>query len=235
MKHSRTLSLALPSLVTAAVIAMVGIACRDGDDRGTTADSPAATGSETLPPDTAIAACAISSDSVGRLTRREFTGWAERVGYDEPADTLGQPHGSATANIRVHRARGMNRVTRAHLSDGCLIARVRSTTAIPSLGLGVGWTYVWADSTNPYTATMVPEDGGTSITQFQMALETSEPETGTVASPRYICSDCGQDWCVYPRNTLSTEPALFQPEGTGFRDATGGGTVTLAGRHLPLD
>ena len=103
----------------------------------------------------------------------------------------------------------MERTGRADLADGCLIARVHSATADPGLGLGAGWNYVWADSTNPYTATMVPEQEGVAVTEFRLSLENGEPAPGTIASPRYICSDCGNDWCVYPRDGFRSEPALF--------------------------
>jgi hypothetical protein len=46
-----------------------------------------------------------------------------------------------------------------------------------------------------------------------MSLTSGEPAPGTVASPRYICSDCGRDWCVYPRDETRLEPALFEPGG----------------------
>jgi hypothetical protein len=111
----------------------------------------------------------------------------------------------------------MQQATRADLQDGCLIARVHATTAYPSLGLASGWNFVWADSTNPYTAVIVPEDATAPVTQVNLGLFPNEPATGDVAAPRYICSDCGQDWCVYPRDgAITTEPALFQ-SGAGLR------------------
>jgi len=178
--------------------------------------------------DAVIAGCTVSSDSVRRLTRREFVTWARRVEYDSTGDSLGRPHGAGTAGIRVHRTRGMDRATRADLADGCLIALVHSASANASLGLGAGWTFVWADSTNPYTATLVPEDESAPVTEVGLSLETGEPAPGTVASPRYICSDCGRDWCVYPKDTFSTEPALFQPEGgLGLGDTPGQQTASL--------
>jgi hypothetical protein len=137
--------------------------------------------------------------------------WASRIDYDSADNSWGREHNAGIPGIRVHRMRGMDRVTRAELQDGCLIARVRSPSAYPALGLGAGWTYVWADSTNPYTATMVPEQEGAAVTEFRLSLESGEPAPGTIAAPRYICSDCGNDWCVYPRDTFSSEPALFQP------------------------
>jgi hypothetical protein len=160
-----------------------------------------------------IAACAISSDSVGRMTRREFVAWARGLEFDSTADSFGRAHGSGVAGISVYRTRDMDRAERGDLADGCLIARIRSATADSSLGLGAGWTYVWADSTNPWTATTVPEDNGASMTEYTLSLESGEPAPGTVASPRYVCSDCGRDWCVYPRDELRTEPALFESEG----------------------
>lgn len=216
MKHLHTRSPVVRSLVVATVGAIMTGACArerpaPGGDTVRTADTGVS------PPPTTIAACAISSDSVRRLTRRQFVMWASRIEYDSSADSTGRTHDPSIAGdpgiagIRVHRMRGMDRVTRAELEDGCLIARVRSPTAYPALGLGRGWTYVWADSTNPYTATMVPEQEGVAVTEFRLSLEPDEPAPGTIASPRYICSDCGNDWCVYPRDTFQSEPALFSP------------------------
>ena len=159
------------------------------------------------------AACEISSDSVRRLTRAEFVAWAGGIPFDSADVSYGQAHGSATAGITVLRAQDMDRATRLHLADGCLIAKIRSTTADPTLGLAAGWTYIWADSTNPFTATAVPEDPSAPLTAFEMSLTAGEPAPGTVASPRYVCSDCGNDWCVYPRDGTRLEPALFAAGG----------------------
>ena len=213
MKHLHTGSPVLRSFIVAAVAAsIIGACARErpapGGDTVRTADTGVSP--PPPPPPTTIAACAISSDSVRRLTRRDFVRWAERIDYDSLADSTGQAH-PAIPGIRVYRTRGMHRVTRPEIEDGCLIARVRSPTAYPALGLGRGWTYVWADSINPYTATMVPEQEGVAVTEFQLSLEPNEPAPGTIAAPRYICSDCGNDWCVYPRSTVSSEPALFRP------------------------
>ena len=223
MKHSPRGSVATPSLVTVAVAATMAAAC--GDRTGGTGDSTAAVGSAAT--GVAIDGCAISSDSIRRLTRRAFVRWARGIDYDPAADSQGRPHGVATAGITVHRTRGMNRATREDLEDGCLIARVRSTTADTSLGLGAGWNFVWADSTNPYTAVIVPDDSSVAVTQFEMGLWPSEPDPVTITTPRYICSDCGRDWCVYPRSGLSSEPALFQPEGTGLREVPVPGPLAL--------
>ena len=209
MKHLHTGSPVLRLLGVAVVAATIAGACsRERPAPG--GDTPRAVDTGVAPPPP-IVACAISSDSVRRLNRREFVTWASRVEYDSVADTAtGRAHDpTAAAGIRVHRMRGMDRVTRTDIEDGCLIARVHSNTAYPALGLGRGWTYVWADSTNPYTATMVPAEEGAPVTEFRLSLEPEEPAPGTIASPRYICSDCGNDWCVYPRDTFSSEPALF--------------------------
>ena len=216
MKHLHTGSPVLRLLVVAAFAVIITGACGPGpapggDTAGTAGSTPSPTPTP-LPGPSPIAACAISSDSVRRLTRRQFVTWASRVEYDDStADSTGRAHGSGIPGIRVHRMRGMDRVTRPDIEDGCLIARVHTNTAYPALGLGRGWTYVWADSTNPYTATMVPEQEGVAVTEFRLSLESGEPAPGTIASPRYICSDCGNDWCVYPRDTFSSEPALFSP------------------------
>ena len=193
MKHLHTGSPVLRLLVVAAAAATITGACdrnrpaSGGDTAGTAGSTPSPT--PTLSPGpAAIAACAISSDSVRRLTRRQFVTWASRVEYDSSADSTGRGHGAGIPGIRVHRMHGMDRVTRADLQDGCLIARVHTTTAYPALGLGAGWTYVWADSINPYTATMVPEQEGGAVTEFRLSLESGEPAPGTIASPRYICS-----------------------------------------------
>lgn len=211
MKHLQTGSPILGSLVVAAVAAILTGACGpDRPDPGGDTLRAADTGAAPPPP---IVACAISSDSVRRLNRRDFVTWASRIEYDSVADTTtGRAHDpAAAAGIRVHRMRGMDRVTRPDIEDGCLIARVHTNTAYPALGLGRGWTYVWADSTNPYTATMVPAEEEAPVTEFRLSLEPEEPAPGTIASPRYICSDCGNDWCVYPRDGLRSEPALFSP------------------------
>jgi hypothetical protein len=174
-----------------------------------------------------VAACSVSSDSVRRLTRSEFLGWARRLAYESQDTTRAKAYGfDPAAGVRVEAARGMSSATRRDLGDGCLIARVFSNRADTSVGLGVGWTFVWADSSSPYTASFIPEDGSPVVGQ-NMSIEPSAPSDASVASPKHICSQCGNDWCVYPRDTLRSEPVLFAPEGdTGLRDILEGRTVS---------
>ena len=207
MTHSRKLQLALPSLF---VMAIAMDACKERGDRtartDTTGDTSAS--SSTLRPP--LAACALSSDSVRRITRQEFVRWAATLEYDSTLDSLGRPHGKGTDGIRVYRTRDM-RADTVPLADGCVISRIRSATADRTLGLGAGWTYVWADSSNPLTVVMVPEDEKTSLTEFSLSKMPAEPTEGSLTVSKYICSDCGRDWCVYPTDTLRSTPELFAP------------------------
>ena len=201
MKPSREVRSLIRAGVVAAGLAAVWNGCEQRDATTTAAAR--------------IEACDISSDSVRRLTRREFIAWGRRLSYDPENRSAGQAYGfAAGADVRVFRARGMDSVTRAQLADGCLIARVFSQTADTVIGLGDGWTYIWADSSSPYSASFVPEDSTAPVVGQNMALDTSgvAPEPTLVQSPRHICSDCGRDWCVYPRDTLRTDPVLFEPE-----------------------
>ena len=160
-----------------------------------------------------IAACDVSSESVRRMTRRAFIGWARTLAYDLEDRSAAQAYGFApAAEVRVYRARGMDRVTPAEIQDGCVVARVFARQADPRIGLGRGWTYIWADSSSPYSASFVPEDATAPVVGQNMALAPAPPDPSTLTTTRHICSDCGRDWCVYPRDTLSAEPVQFEPE-----------------------
>jgi hypothetical protein len=234
VNRSRKFSLNARSLVAGGVAVIIAGGCSNClGDRTTTGDTArAAAAADTTAPLAAIAACAISSDSVRRLTRREFVTWASALTYEAPDATWGQANGfNAADSIRVHIARGIDRVTRPHLEDGCVIARVYSRRPDARLGLGRGWTYIWADSSSPYSASFVPEDASPVVGQ-NMTLDSSgvAPVAG-VASPRHICSECGRDWCVYPRDTLRTDPVEFEGE-IGLLGVTGGGTAALRSAAL---
>ncbi len=198
MKDSRKFALVAAALVVAALV--IGIVCQRTRDGGGV--TTAGVGSP----------CDLSSDSVRRMTRRDFVRWAAAMPY-EAVDTLaGRAHGTGATGISVHRVRGSDSVTRAQIQDGCLIARIRSTSADAAVGLGAGWTYVWADSTNPYTATLVPEQETAPVTTSELAFLPGDPAPGVIASPRYICSDCGSDWCVYPKDETRLPPEMFVGE-----------------------
>jgi hypothetical protein len=161
------------------------------------------------------AACSLSSDSVARLTRSQFVAWARGLEYERQDTGRARAYGfDPSAGVRVEASREIGdstRVNRTVLGDGCLIARVFSNRADTSIGLGVGWTFVWADSSSPYTASFVPEDGSPVVGQ-DMTVDPTAPLPADVASPKHICSECGRDWCVYPTDESRTTPVLFVPE-----------------------
>jgi hypothetical protein len=238
VNRSRMFSLNARSLVAGGIAVVIAGGCSNclGDRTRTNGDTARVGATDTTEgPLAPIAACAISSDSVRRLTRRQFLTWASALAYEAPDPAWGQANGFAAADsIRVHIARGIDRVTRPHLEDGCVIARVYSRRPDARLGLGRGWTYIWADSSSPYSASFVPEDTSPVVGQ-NMTLDPSgaAPVAG-VASPRHICSECGRDWCVYPRDTLGTDPVEFLPEGgIGLLGVIGGGATTLSSAALP--
>lgn len=170
-----------------------------------------------------IEACDISSDSIRKLTRRAFTDWARRLSYDPQDRSWGWAYGfDPSDSVRVFRARGMDRVTRAQLADGCVIARVSSRRANRQLGLAVGWTYIWADSSSPFVASAVPEDPTAPVVGQNMSIAATQPDPLSVQSPRHICSGCGRDWCVYPTDTLRAQPVEFAPEKVGLLELLGG-------------
>lgn len=225
MTHSRKLPLALLSLFVTAVA--LGT-CRDPEDRTARTDTTGDTGAGPSVLGSRLAACALSSDSVRRITRRDFVRWAATLEYDSASERLGRPHGGGTEGIRVYRARDMG-ADRVDLADGCVISRIRSATADRTLGLGAGWTYVWADSSNPLTVVMVPEDEKTSLTEFSLSPMPQEPAEGSMTLSKYVCSDCGRDWCVYPSDTLRSTPELFASEtGLDLRDVLGERVVMLS-------
>jgi hypothetical protein len=108
----------------------------------------------------------------------------------------------------VEAAFGMDTVSRDQIRSGCLIARISSTGADTAFGIRPGIAYVWADSTNPFSATIVPDDGSTGFT-YNLGIE-PEPPVAATAPAKHICSECGRtDWCVYAQDGVRLPEAMF--------------------------
>lgn len=213
MKRSRMVSLNARLMILAGVAVVIVGACRRdrSPDSDTAVSTPGATPTPAATPTpTRVAACSISSDSIRRLTRGAFVAWASRLAYEPQNRQLGYANGfDAAAEVRVEVPRGVkgDSVSQADIGDGCVIARIYSRRPDPRVGLGRGWTYIWADSLSPPSASFVPEEPTAPV--VGQNLNFAETPPATVASPRHICSGCGRDWCVYPTDTIGTGPVEF--------------------------
>jgi hypothetical protein len=123
-------------------------------------------------------------------------------------------------NIQVFAIQGIDSVSRATLAAGCVIARIVNTSGDTTVVKRGTW-YVWADSTNPLTATAISESGPTDL-QYQMAVVPEAEKDAAIFSPRHICSECAGDWCVYPRDGNYQQIDIFAPTGTGGGAAADG-------------
>jgi hypothetical protein len=154
-------------------------------------------------------ACTLPRAASGN--RDQFVRWASGLVFlhDTRAARLHQfthPRGGM-ARVEVSSpARGRDRVR-----HGCVIGRIVSNYADTSFGFIAGTTYIWADSSSPDGVQLVPDDGTTSMTGYEMAIvpmvDGKEPVVSGTPT-KHICGECTKnDWCVYPRNTVQTEPA----------------------------
>ena len=199
MTHSPRPLLTARVLLASSLIVIVGSCGRCADDGGTTSGGSA---TDTLPP-SAIEACRPPA-TVRGMARDRFIAWARGLDY-HPADSgRGMARNfDASHNVQVQAAQGMDTVSRADLARGCLIARIISLGADAAFGIKADTAYVWADSTNPYTATIVPDDGSAGVIYNMDVVTTGGTPPTTTTVPRHICSECGRnDWCVYPRDEI---------------------------------
>src|SRR5688572_22947261 len=186
-------------MATLAVLVLAGGCGRDAADRGDTAASSAAA---TAGP-SEIAACRPPAPARG-MARDRFLVWARGLTYHGTDSMRGRTSNfDAGDSVQVQAAQGMDTVSRAELARGCVIARIISLGADAAFGIKADTAYVWADSTNPYTATIVPDDGSAGVIYNMDVVTTGGTPPTATAVPRHICSECGRnDWCVYPRDEI---------------------------------
>ena len=206
------------------------LATVQGCERGT-GDRTASTSSTATASTSAIAACQ-HRDSVRSMSRDRFIDWARGLSYHGADATRGTAEAfDAADSVRVEAAQGMDTVSRAELARGCVIARIIASGSDAGFGIKADTSYVWADSTNSFTATIVPDDG-TSGVVYNMAVDSTggtAPTTTTI--PKHVCSECGRnDWCVYPRDEIRLiDEALI---GSADVHRHGEGTMALASRAV---
>lgn len=223
MTRSQRIPVNARSFVALAVVVLVGGACgREPRDAATTGSTASAVTSSP----SAIAACNPPA-AVRGMERDRFIAWARGLGYHAPDPARGRASDfDASANVQVHAAQGMDTVPRADLARGCVIARIISQAADAAFGIKADTAYVWADSTNPFTATIVPDDGSAGVTYNMDVLDTGGTPPTVTAVPKHICSECGRtDWCVYPRDEIRlTDEAVI---GRGPGPETAGSALAL--------
>jgi len=157
----------------------------------------------------ADAACRLPASA--SRNRPEFVRWASGLVYLHDAQ-WGRLHGF------THPSGGMARVEltsparrRDRVRRGCIVGRIVSNYADTAFGFIAGTTYIWADSSSPDGVQLVPDDGTSTMTGYEMAIVPLEDgkEPVVAGTPtKHICGECTKnDWCVYPSNTVQTQPA----------------------------
>jgi len=210
---------ARPLMATLAVLVLAGGCGRDAADRGDTAASSAAA---TAGP-SEIAACRPPAPARG-MARDRFLVWARGLTYHGTDSMRGRTSNfDAGDSVQVQAAQGMDTVSRAELARGCVIARIIARGADAAFGIKADTAYVWADSTNPFTATIIPDDGSAGVV-YNMDVEPTAPTTTSI--PKHICSQCGtSDWCVYPRDEIRLGEEMFV--GSAATPGDAGGAIAL--------
>lgn len=223
MTTSRTTHISARHLVALAVLVLAVGCGRDAADRGDTAASSAAA---TAAPST-IAACRPPTAARG-MARDRFLVWARGLTYYATDSMRGRTSNfDASDSVQVQAAQGMDSVSRADLERGCVIARIIARGADADFGIKADTAYVWADSTNPFTATIIPDDGSAGVV-YNMDVEPTGGIAPTVTSiPKHICSQCGtSDWCVYPRDEIRLVEEMFV--GSANSPGGAGGAIALS-------
>lgn len=196
MTTSRTTHITTRPLVALAVLVLaVGCEKGAGDRADTAAISAAANACQPPAP-------------VRGMARDRFLEWARDVRYYGTDSTRGRVSDfDPSDSVQVHVSHGMDTVSRATLARGCVIARIIARGADADFGIKADTAYVWADSTNPFTATIIPDDGSAGVV-YNMDVELTAPTTTSI--PKHICSQCGtSDWCVYPRDESRLGEEMF--------------------------
>jgi hypothetical protein len=111
----------------------------------------------------------------------------------------------------------------ADVRRGCVIGRIISNYADRDFGFIAGTTYIWADSSSPDEAQLIPDDGST-MTEYQMDIlpmpRDGEPTVSALTPSKHVCEQCAtKDWCVYPRDNLKSNPEAL-PSDLGGADGT---------------
>jgi hypothetical protein len=154
----------------------------------------------------AAAACSPPGGEFASLSRMEIIRWAGDVSYEEADPSRAYVYGFApTDPVRIEAAG--NRAGR-----GCIIARLTSARAFPAMGIGVGRSYVWAESLGVgHRAVIIPEDSTISLTVLPLALHdhvpggAPPPTVGALGGCVSLCGVGGKKWCRFPGDTTRSE------------------------------
>jgi hypothetical protein len=204
------------------VLVLAGACEKDAADRSETA----ATSSAATAGPGAIAACLPPTPARG-MARDRFLAWARGLTYHGTDSMRGRTSNfDASDSVQVQVAQGMDSVSRADLERGCVIARIIARGADAAFGIKADTAYVWADSTNPFTATIIPDDGSAGVVYNMDVEPTGGIAPTTTSIPKHICSQCGtNDWCVYPRDEVRLTEEMFV--GSAATPGGVGGAIAL--------
>jgi hypothetical protein len=197
-------------------VLVLAVGCeKDAADRGDTAAISAAAN-----------ACQPPAPVRG-MARDRFLEWAREVSYYGTDSTRGRVSSFDPGDsVQVQVSQGMDTVSRTTLARGCVIARIIARGADAAFGIKADTAYVWADSTNPFTATIIPDDGSAGVVYNMDVEPTGGIAPTTTSVPKHICSQCGtNDWCVYPRDEVRLTEEMFV--GSAATPGGVGGAIAL--------
>lgn len=171
----------------------------------------------------AAAACSPPDGKFASLSRTAIIRWAGAVSYEEPDPSRAYVYGFALADpVRIEAA--ANRAGR-----GCLIARITSARAFPAMGIGVGRSYVWAESLGVgHRAVIIPEDSAMSLTVLPLALHDHVPGAAPPATVGALggcvsgCGEFGRKWCRFLGDTTRSESIALPRDLERLRVTTPG-------------
>jgi hypothetical protein len=181
------------------MLVAIAFACGSPESDDTSGESAAASGAS-------VAAACSPGGRIDSMSRTAIVTWAGHVRYLPASPTLAYVYGFAAADsVRIQAAE--ERSGRA-----CVIARLTSGRAFPTIGIARGDNYVFAESlATGYKAMIIAADSAVPITVHSIALH-AHVEGGAPPDPVGLLGSCiqscgvgGRTWCRLPFDSTRAE------------------------------
>lgn len=154
-------------------------------------------------------ACTPPGGRIESASRSDVVSWASGLPYAPANPALAYVYGFAPSESVVIQSVDTTGVS-ALSPSGCVMARLTTTVARPSSGIGVGTNYIWVDSlTGGAKIVIIPEDTTVSMTIHAVGLHShmaGDPpiaQVGTLGFCGY-CDKTGRTWCRAGLDSLGT-------------------------------
>jgi hypothetical protein len=206
------------TLALVLILSAVSIsACERRDDTATR---------DTVPPGptagAAPAACTPPwTGGIESASRDVILGWAAGLSYAEHDSRRYRLYGfPAGAQLQLIGDIGPSRICWP-FRQGCMLAKVVTSTALPDRRFAAGTNYIWADSSGGSArAVIIPEDRRAPVVSYPLGHEPhtlGEPPPQSTRRPPGSCMFCGDScWCFFTMADTSRASILELRLDTGL-------------------